>query len=444
MSQLDASIVLTAFPALQKSLHGSLGSVEWVSLAYLLTLVGLVTVLGHLADMVGRKLLYVYGFAVFIVATALCGLAPNLVSLDIFRAFQGAGAAMLQANSVALIVHAVPRSQLGRAIGIQGAAQALGLASGPALGGLLVGAGGWRLIFFVNVPAGLAGMTLAWFFLPRSRDLAARQPLDWLGLALFLASVASLLFGLALGDQTGWSSPQIVGSLVGAVVLWTLFIRWELRAPAPMLELDFFRSRAFATGVSSGLLSATLLFGILFVAAYQLQGVGHLSVAQAGIELMVLPVALALAAPFAGRLADRLGARPLTVGGMLLVAAALAAIVLGHSSGTGLLIALAAIGVGLGTFIPANSAAIMGSVPRQRSGMAGGILNTTRGLGTAMGVALTGLVFGLVAGTTASQIRSATLITNGFTASAALLLAVALLAALVAGLGGSRHLTARL
>jgi EmrB/QacA subfamily drug resistance transporter len=402
----------------------------------------LVTALGHLADMVGRKLLYVYGFALFIVATSLCGLAPNLATLIVFRALQGVGAAMLQANSVALIVQAMPRHALGRGIGIQGAFQALGLAAGPALGGLLLVAGGWRLIFFVNVPFGLVGITLAWFFLPRSRDLSPRQRVDWLGMALFLAAAGGLLVGLAFGDEAGWGSPQIVAALAGSALCAGAFLWWERRAPAPMLALGLFRNPTLAVGVGGGLLAATLLFGILFAAAYYLQGAAHLGLARSGLELMVLPLALGLAAPIAGRLAERLGARPLTVGGMLLVAAAMLAVALGLSDGFGLALELAAAGVGLGAFTPPNSASIMASVPRTRSGMASGILNTTRGLGTSLGVALTGVVFGLAAGTTAAHTVSSGLVTRGFSAASLFLLVMALLAALLALLAGPRPVAA--
>ena len=170
MGQLDASIVTLAFPALRKEFHASIGSVEWVALAYLLTLIATVPAIGRLADVAGRKLLYVYGFVVFSLASVACGLAPNLVSLDVLRVVQAIGAAMLQANSVALITLAMPRGMLGRGIGVQGAAQAVGLALGPTVGGLLVGLGGWRLIFFVNAPVGLIGTVAGWFLLPRTRD----------------------------------------------------------------------------------------------------------------------------------------------------------------------------------------------------------------------------------------------------------------------------------
>ncbi len=217
MGQLDASIVTVAFPTLQRVFHASVASVTWVGLSYLIVLVAGVTAVGRLADMVGRKLLYTFGFVLFIIGSGLCACAPTLVSLDLFRVVQAVGAAMLQANSVAIIYLAMPKDRLGRGIGIQGAAQALGLALGPTVGGLLLAAGGWRLIFLVNVPAGILGTVAAWVLLPRSRDLQRRAPFDWAGLGLFLPLVVSLLVAISFGRAWGWSSPRTLGLLVVAV-----------------------------------------------------------------------------------------------------------------------------------------------------------------------------------------------------------------------------------
>jgi MFS family permease len=173
MGQLDASIVTLALPSLQRSFDASLGAVTWVALSYLLVLVALVTAFGRVSDMAGRKLIYLYGFVVFTIGSALCGLAPTLLALDGARVIQAVGAAMLQANSVAIIVLAVPPRSIGKAVGFQGAAQAIGIAMGPTVGGLLVAAGGWRLIFFVNVPFGVIGLIAGWLFIPRSRNLSA-------------------------------------------------------------------------------------------------------------------------------------------------------------------------------------------------------------------------------------------------------------------------------
>ena len=242
MGQLDASIVTVALPTLQRTFDASVGAVTWVGLSYLLVLVATVTAVGRFADMWGHKLLYVYGFLIFTLASALCGLAPTLGALCGFRALQAVGAAMLQANSLAIIVLVVPGRALGKAIGLQGAAQALGLAMGPSVGGLLLAAGGWRLIFFVNIPFGLLGALAAVLLVPRSRDLLARVRFDWSGLAIFFPAVVALLSAISFGAEVGWGSVLIVGLFVVAGVLGVLFIRHERRDKDPMLDLGLFRN----------------------------------------------------------------------------------------------------------------------------------------------------------------------------------------------------------
>ncbi|HVA06006.1 MAG TPA: MFS transporter [Acidimicrobiales bacterium] len=437
MNQLDASIVTVAFPTLQHQFHASIGAVTWVGLSYLLVLIGLITAVGRFADMVGRKLLYIYGFLVFIVGSALCGTATSLGALDGFRVLQGVGAAMIQANSVAIIVLAVPKARLGRSIGVQGAAQALGLALGPTLGGLLIALGGWRLIFYVNVPVGLLGTALGWFLIPRSGHLQPKTAFDWAGLTLFFPAIAALLSAVSFGDREGWTSPGIVGLFCATTALGGAFIWREQRARNPMLDLSLFRRVPFSAGISSGLLSYLLLFGVLFVVPFYLErGLGQ-SVGRAGLELAAAPIALGLTAPLAGRLADRLGARPFTVAGMALAAAIMGLLVILHGSVWQIVAELALVGIALGLFTPPNNAAIMGSVPVEQSGVASGILNMTRGLGTAMGLAFSGLVFGLVAGPENASARS---VTRGFVACAAFLGVVAVAAMALALLRGRGEL----
>lgn len=436
IGQLDASIVTLAFPTLQEVFHASVGAVTWVGLSYLLVLVATVTAIGRFADMVGRKLLYTYGFLVFVIGSALCGLAPSLGALDAFRALQAVGAAMLQANSVAIIYLAMPRGSLGRGIGIQGAAQAMGLALGPAVGGFLLAAGGWRLIFLVNVPIGLVGMVAAWLFIPRSRDLQPRVRFDWAGFGLFAAAVLALLGGLSFGNRTGWTSPPIIGLLATAVVLAFAFTMWERRCASPMVDLALFRRIPFSAGIMSGLLSYLVMFGVLFAVPFFLERSQHLTSSQVGLQLTVMPLALGITAPFAGRLADRFGARPLTVGGMALTACVLGSMALAWGASSVLIGELALIGIGLGLFTPSNNAAIMAAAPRAQSGLASGILNMTRGLGTAFGLALTAAVYEVAAGTGVSPMDAAT----GFRASAAFLACVAVAATALAGMRGARSL----
>ena len=392
----------------------------WVGLSYLLVLVATVTAVGRVADIAGRKLLYTYGFGVFILGSALCGLTPSLAALAGFRVLQAVGAAMLQANSVAIIYLALPRASLGRGIGIQGAAQALGLALGPAAGGLLLAAGGWQLIFLINVPLGLAGLGAGWLLIPRSRHLQQRVPFDWAGLALFMPAITALLSAATLGNRAGWTSPVITGLLAGAAVLGPGFVRWERRARAPMLDTSLFRSPAFTSGIASGLLSYLAMFGVLLVAPVYLERALRASSGRAGLELTVMPLCLAVVAPPAGRLADRCGPRLLTAAGMTIVAGMLIALALGRPGQLTLITGLAVVGAGLGLFTPPNNAAIMAAAPRRQSGMAGGVLNMTRGTGTALALALTGAAYELGASPW-QGFRIAVLFLASMSAAAALL-----------------------
>jgi EmrB/QacA subfamily drug resistance transporter len=439
MGQLDASIVTLALPALQAHFRTSLGAVTWVGLSYLIVLVATVTAVGRFADMAGRKLLYMYGFVVFIVGSALCGAAPTLGALFGFRALQAVGAAMLQANSVAIVALVAPSRRLGRALGVQGAAQALGLALGPTAGGLLLAAGGWRLVFLVNVPIGLIGAAAGWAFIPRSRDLQSRTPFDWAGLALFFPAVVALLAAVSFGNAAGWRSPLILG-MAGASVAGALAFVWrERRARAPMLDLKLFARARFSAGVTSGLLSYLVLFGVLFTVPFFLERSLGWGAGRAGIELMAMPLALGMVAPFAGRLADRVGPRSPTVGGMALVAMALVLLSSAHGATGPLLAGLAGAGAGLGLFISPNNSAIMDAVPRAQAGLASGVLNMTRGMGTAMGLAFAGLVFELAGGD--SSVPGT--VGHAFSVTMLFLAAVAVAAGVLSALRGGTMATAR-
>ena len=387
MGQLDASIVTVALPSLRAELHASLGAVEWVSLSYLLVLVGSLIAVGRIADVFGRKLLYTYGFALFSLASLGCGLSRGLAVLIVMRVVQAIGAALLQANSVALIRTTVSREQLNRAIGLQGAAQAIGLALGPAVGGLLIAAGGWRWVFWVNLPAGALGIVLGVLLLPRTRIRSPRNGFDWVGLATLVPATGLVLLGLSeLQQHLEVATVLIAAGLLGLGG----FVRIERRAAAPLLDPGLFRSATLRAGLGSGLLGYLVLFAILLVTPLFLTEQQHRSAAAAGLLITVLPAALALTSPVAGRLSDRFGHRPVTVAGLLVTAAGLIS-----GAGGAVLVLLLLAGIGLGLFIPANNAAVAGSGRQEQAGLVSGVLNTTRGVGTALGVAVAGALFGL-------------------------------------------------
>jgi EmrB/QacA subfamily drug resistance transporter len=416
MGQLDASIVTTALPVIRTNLHASIAGVEWVVLIYVLILAGSVAAVGKVADRVGRKLLYTYGFGIFVAGSAACALAPSLGLLVLARLVQAIGAVMLQANSYALIRDVLPASRLGTGLGVQGAAQAVGLSVGPALGGALTALGGWRLIFLVNIPIGLIGLALGWLFLPRSTHHDPGSRIDPAGTLLLAAIPAALLAALSFAAQSGtprWIEPALIG--LGAILVLGAVAR-QRRAPGSVVDATLLRIPTFVAGVIAALLSSVVLFGCLVAVPFFLEKSLHVGPATVGLELSALPVSLAVAAPLGGAMRDRIGPRVPTGAGMLLTAVGMALLAISATRTDVTVVALVVAGAGLGLFVAANNAATMFAAPPHRAGTAGGLLNMARGLGTALGVALTSLVF-------ASG--------RGFTSVADLLVGVAILAAVV-------------
>jgi EmrB/QacA subfamily drug resistance transporter len=435
MGQLDSSIVTVALPTLQRAFGATLAGVEWVALAYLIVLVAFVAPIGRLADMAGRKMLYLLGFALFVIGSALCALAPTLLALDAARVCQAIGAAMLQANSVALIAHAVQRVQLGRALGVQAAAQAVGLAVGPSVGGALLQVGDWRAIFWINVPIGIVALVLGWLLLPRSRDLQDAEPFDLVGTALFLPAIACTLGALSFaGEIEAGNATTVVLLSLGALAFGAAFVAWERRARFPIVDFALLANPAFSLGLVGALLSYATMFGTLFIVPFFLARALDIGPGAAGLQLTALPVALGLTAPLAGYLADRFGLRRLTTAGMTVAAFGLLVLVVGRDALALRVIALALVGAGLGAFTPANNAAIMGAAPLERSGSAGGVINLTRGLGTSLGVALCGTIYALV------QVRAAHASSeSGFVVTVLALAGLAVLAALAASARSMRR-----
>jgi EmrB/QacA subfamily drug resistance transporter len=393
MGQLDASIVSTALPVLRANLHASIAAVEWVVLAYVLVLAGTVAAVGKVADRIGRKLLYTYGFAIFVAGSLACALAPSLGLLVAARFVQAIGAVMLQANSYALIRDVLPSSSLGTGLGIQGAAQAVGLSVGPVLGGALIALGGWRLIFLVNVPIGLCGLALGWLFLPRSTHHDPESRIDLRGTLLLAAIPSTAVAALSLAAQPGLPEWTVPGLAVLACALVAAAIGLQRHAPGAVVDAALLRVRAFIAGISAALLSYVVLFGCLVAVPFFLERKSHLGPAAAGLELTALPLALAVVAPLGGLIRDRAGPRLPACAGMAISAIGMGLLALAATRPGLILVALAVAGAGLGLFIPANNAAIMGAAPPKRGGAAGGLLNMARGVGTALGVAVTSLAF---------------------------------------------------
>ena len=399
MGQVDASIAQLVLPDVEAAFHASIGAAAWVSIAYLLVAAAMLPVFGRLADMFGRKLLYCGGFVVFVAGSALCGMAPSLDTLVAARVLQALGAGLLQANSIAIIVAAAAAPRRGRALGVQSAAQAVGLSAGPALGGFLIAALGWRWVFWINLPVGLLGAVLGFLVLPRTeRPAGAVTPgiatFDLAGAVLLVPSLGLLMFALNEAGHAGPRSPLLIGPLLVGVLLLIGFVRREQRTRSPLIHLGLFRNTVFVAGNVAGLLSYATLFGAFFVLPFVLeQAYGDSSLA-AGLRLTVIPAALGLVAPVSGALYDRLGARFLTVSGM--AAALVGLLVLSFALGTGRLTlataALAVFGIGQGLFTAPNNSAIMASASAEQSGQAGGVLFVMRSLGMSLGISLASVI----------------------------------------------------
>ena len=387
MGQLDASIVTMTYPQLQSDFNTGLGSVQWVSLSYLVVLAVLLVPVGRWADTRGRKLLYLYGFGLFSVASAACALAPSLGWLVAGRGFQAVAAALLQANSVALVVLSVPRSRVRTALGFQGAAQALGLALGPSLGGVLVDAYGWRSVFWVNVPIGIVAILAGYLLLPRSRDLSPGRGRDVAGFVLLAGAIVSSL--LVLSSLSGMPLPSavVLGLCVAAVVTVVLFWRAESRAVAPLVDITLLRRGGLGVSLAGALLAYLLLFAplVLYPSVFATWG---MSTAVGGLVLSCLPAGFALAAVGANVLHLRASNHQrVGVGAVGVFACVVANIALWRSPGQ-IAVLLLLMGAFLGLVIPANNATVMEAVPASASAVTGGMVNVARALGTALGVAL--------------------------------------------------------
>ncbi|HEX9053176.1 MAG TPA: MFS transporter [Anaeromyxobacter sp.] len=395
MSALDVSIVNVAMPTLTTTFGVSMSVIEWVAMAYMLTLTIFLPLFGRLADIYGRSRLYNLGFIVFGVGSVFCGAATTASMMIAARVVQAVGAGLLQANSVALITHAFPASERGKAIGIQGAVQAVSMALGPFVGGILIQAVGWRAIFFVNVPIGVVGTLAALLVLPENQSTGRKERVDWLGAALLAGGLAPLVLALNEGVKAGWGSTRILSYLVTAGVLLTALVVAEIRTDHPLVDLRLFRNPTFLIGNLTGMFSYFVLFAVMFLMPFYLQKVLGFGTQLTGFLLTPVPLAMAVVAPFAGHASDRIGHRIMTTSGVLVSAIACSSLLFLDASAhlPRLVSGLVLLGIGMGLFTPPNNSAIMGAAPSDKLGVAGGVLNMMRSLGLIFGVDVSGAIF---------------------------------------------------
>ncbi len=394
MLLLDITVVNVALPDIQRSLHSSFPDLQWVVNAYALTLAAFLLTSGAVADLVGRKRVFVAGLLVFTSASAVCGLSTTPLMLNLARAVQGTGGAMMFATSLALIAQAFHGRERGTAFGVFGAVTGGAVAIGPVLGGLITSGIGWEWIFFVNIPIGVLAVYIAVTHVADSHDPDAAG-VDWAGLVTFSGSLFLLVYALVQGNEKGWGSTEIVALLTAALALLVVFVLVERHQRRPMLDLSLFRRPAFAgASIVAFALSGSFFSMFLYLTLY-LQDVLGYSPIQAGLRFLPSTLLSFAVAPIAGRLSVRVPVRLLLGSGLVLIGVGLLAmtVVDADSSWTVLIPAFVLAGAGVGLVNPPLASTAIGVVPNERSGMASGINSTFRQVGIATGIAGLGAVF---------------------------------------------------
>jgi EmrB/QacA subfamily drug resistance transporter len=394
MLLLDITVVNVALPDIQRSLHSSFSDLQWVVNAYSLTLAAFLLTAGSISDLIGRKRVFVAGLLVFTAASAVCGLSSSPLMLNLARAVQGTGGAMMFATSLALLAQAFHGKERGTAFGVFGAVTGAAVAVGPVLGGVITSGIGWQWIFFVNVPIGAVAVFVTLTQVADSRDPNATG-VDWAGLVTFSGSLFMLVFALVQGNEKGWGSTEILALLIGAAVLLVAFVLFEHLQSRPMLDLALFRRPAFAgASIVAFAISASFFAMFLYLTLY-IQDVLGFSPLQAGLRFLPVTLLSFAVAPVAGKLSVRVPVRLLLGTGLLLAGAGLLAMTtVSASSGWTILIPGFLLGgAGIGMINPPLASTAIGVVPHERSGMASGINSTFRQVGIATGIAGLGAIF---------------------------------------------------
>lgn len=399
---VDVTIVNVALPSIQHDFHATVSDLQWTIDAYTLVIACLLMLSGSLADRFGRRRVFQIGLTIFSIGSLLCSVAPGLGWLVAFRAMQAIGGSMLNPVALSIIFHTFsdPKSR-ARAMGVWGSVFGLSLALGPVLGGVLVSGIGWRAIFWINVPVGIAAIILTGLFVPESKALHARR-LDPRGQMLVIVALAALTYGIIEGPRRGWHSPLIVGLFVLSAVTFVVLVVVELRRDEPLIDPRFFRSAPFAGASLIALTAFASLGGFLFLNTLYLQDVRHYSALKAGLLMLPMAATLFVFARISGQLVGTRGPRlplvlsgpPLAIGGLML------ARLTADTSILYLCVAYVIFGVGCGLVNAPISTTAMSGMPLDQAGVAGAVASTSRQVGSSLGVAVTGSMVALGTGAT--------------------------------------------
>jgi EmrB/QacA subfamily drug resistance transporter len=403
MVTLDNLVVTTAIPVIRRDLHAGIGGLEWTVNAYTLTFAVLLMTGAALGDRFGRRRLLAIGLGIFTVASAAAALAPTIGALDAARAVQGLGGAIVMPLTLTILSASVPAEKRGLALGAWGGISGLAVAFGPLVGGAVVSGFSWHWVFWLNVPIGIALVPLVFLRLEESRG---RGRFDFPGLALASSGLLGIVWGLVRANTLGWGSPEIVGALVAGASLTALFVAWELRAPAPMLPMQFFRDRTFSLANAASLFMSFGMFGSIFLLAQYFQTVQGYSPLGSGLRILPWTAMPMLVAPVAGALSDRIGGHRIMGTGLALQAAGLAwiaAVMTPTTPYIDLVAPFTVSGIGMALFFAPVANVVLGAVPPAAEGQASGANNAIRELGGVLGVAVLAAVFAHTGGYQSGQ-----------------------------------------
>jgi EmrB/QacA subfamily drug resistance transporter len=410
MTTLDGSIVNIGLPSIASTFDvGISGAIEWIIIGYLVVIAAVLLTFGRLADMIGRKPIFLTGLVVFILGSALSGLAPSLLLLILARLFQGIGGALIFSVNVAMITSTFPSRERGLALGLNMVVVSLGVAAGPTIGGIITQYLTWRWIFYVNVPICMLVLSAAFFFYSEQRPRREQhERFDLIGATVMAIGLAALTLGLSFGQEWGWLSPGTLTSLGISLLMLSAGVYVEAHVEHPVVNLRLVTNRVFAFANISFMLCMMALFAPGFLLPFYFEQLRGFSIIQTGLMMTPLPLMLAVVAPLSGSLADRLGSRWLSPVGLAIACFGLFLLsqINAQSSSWDIIWRLAVTGIGQGLFQSPNTRTIMGAAPRNAQGEASGLLATGRVIGQSMSVALTGTVFAALGGATAGTLLS--------------------------------------
>lgn len=394
LATIDGSIVNIALPTLVRAFNTQFAVVQWVVLAYLLTIATLMLSMGRLADIIGKKPLYLSGFVVFTIGSVLCGLSQTEYWLIGMRVFQAVGAAMMFGLGTAILTEAFPGEERGKAMGIIGSVVSIGIITGPVLGGFLIDAFSWHWIFFVNIPVGLLGSIITSRYVPNVK-FNRKQRFDFVGAAALFISLSAFLLALTIGQQLGFTQPLILSLFATWIIFLIIFILIELKTEHPLVDLSLFRENLLSVNLITGFITFISIAGAILLMPFYLENVLDYSPREVGMLLAVVPLMLGIVSPISGILSDRFGTRPITfIGLAVLFIGYLCLTTLDlNTTAWGYILRFAPVGVGMAIFQSPNNSAIMGAAPAQRLGIVSGLLSLTRTLGQTTGIALLGAIW---------------------------------------------------